>query len=108
MNCCGNKENENKESDKPSDQGQGTNIKHKGHMSHMWMMALCCGLPIVILFILPLLGISLFKGALLGIVPFICPIMMMIMMPMMMRRNSCDKEQPAQSEVKSIESKPLV
>ena len=108
MNCCGKKENENKESGITSDPVQESKMKHKGHMSHMWMMALCCGVPIVILIIMPLLGISLFKGALLGIVPFICPIMMMIMMPMMMRKNNCDKEQPVQSEVKSIENKSQV
>lgn len=108
MNCCSDKDNENKQSDKASDQVQGSNTKHKGHMSHMWMMALCCGLPIAVLFLLPLFGVSLFKGSLIGIVPFLCPIMMMIMMPMMMRRDKGSSEQINNVEIKSIESKPLV
>lgn len=106
MNCCSN--NGKKEFVKVSNQTQGRNTKHKGHMSHMWMMALCCGLPIVVVLILPLFGVSLFKGGLLGIVPFICPIMMLIMIPMMMRKNNCNAEPINDPEIKSIESKPLV
>jgi purine-cytosine permease-like protein len=107
MNCC-NKDDESKEPGEVSDQVQGNKMKHKGPMSHMWMMVLCCGIPIALFLLLPLFGISLFKGALIGIFPFICLIMMMIMMPMMMKRNNCDTHQENKREIKSIESKPLV
>lgn len=53
---------------------------HKGHMKHM---IICCGLPIVLLLLLPLFG---YKGSLLILLPLICPIMMIAMMPMMMRK----------------------
>jgi hypothetical protein len=52
-------------------------------------MALCCGLPIIIIGALPL--ITRFSpgagGILLRIAPFICPIMMISMMLMMFRGN---------------------
>lgn len=55
------------------------NCNHKGHMLHM---ILCCGLPLLILLVLPLVG---YRGILQTIAPFICPVMMLVMMPMMMR-----------------------
>lgn len=58
---------------------QNKNGSHKGHMLHM---ILCCGLPLLILLVLPLFGYS---GILQRIVPFICPVMMLLMIPMMMR-----------------------
>jgi len=71
MNCC--KKDENKDNLKK-------NKKH--HMSHMIMMALCCGAPVLILLIITLLG---YQGILFTLLPFICPIMMVLMMPMMLR-----------------------
>jgi len=74
------------------------------HKSHLKMMALCCGAPFLILLILSLLG---YKGVLQNIIPFICPIMMLAMIPMMMRghgKDCCSKD-PDNTEVKSIEEK---
>lgn len=89
MNCCKNQNNENRK-------------KHKRHMLHM---ILCCGLPLLIIFVLPLLG---YKGFLTTIAPLICPIMMLVMIPMMMRGNggSCHNNSSPE-ETKSIEEKQL-
>jgi len=74
MKCCD--QNENKTTN---------NNKKKGHFNHMWMMLLCCGAPILVLFVISLLGTSFpeIKLALVSILPFLCPIMMLIMIPMM-------------------------
>lgn len=78
MNCHGNKNGENK--------------KHNP-IKHMLMMVLCCGLPFLLVAILPFISIGVgLKTAIAGIVPFICPIMMMLMMPMMfkgMKQGGC-------------------
>jgi hypothetical protein len=60
-----------------------TTTSHKGHM---WMMAVCCGLPIIGFIAIAVLGVSMpsLETALL----FICPIGMIGMM-YMMRRDSC-------------------
>jgi len=105
LNCCNNKDNENKLANSQDDI-QPKKSKHRGHMSHMKMMAICCGAPVLLLLLLPLFG---YKGFLLGILPFICPIMMVAMMPMMMGMGK-SKDNPkdiGQAEVKSIENKPL-
>jgi hypothetical protein len=51
----------------------------------MLMMALCCGAPVILLLIIPLLGsrFSGLRGVLTTITPFICPLMMLMMIPMM-------------------------
>lgn len=57
---------------------------HKGgHLSHMLMMAFCCGAPVLILLAVPLLGSSLprLRAVLVSIAPFLCPF---IMIPMML------------------------
>jgi hypothetical protein len=97
MNCCeenknnneeerslttGNTKIENVKSEEPGrghDCGQAPAHNHKGHLLHM---GLCCVLPLLILLVLPLIG---YKGILQSIAPFICPVMMLVMMPMMMR-----------------------
>ncbi|EQB88649.1 hypothetical protein J2Z44_002617 [Clostridium punense] len=75
--------------------------KHKP-MKHMLMMGLCCGLPILIVGILPLLNIGVgAKTMLASITPFICPIMMVLMIPMMFRNmkdGACCGEKKEQSE----------
>ncbi len=75
MNCC------NHNNDK--------NHHGKGHMSHLWMMILCCGAPLLVLLLLPLLGtrfpgISLFLAS---IAPFLCPVLMIGMIPMMFMKD---------------------
>lgn len=81
MNCHNNNKN-----------GNGTH-KHSP-LKHMLHMAICCGLPIIILAALPL--ITRFSPAAAGILgriaPFLCPLMMLAMLPMMFgggRKGSC-------------------
>lgn len=58
-------------------------------LKHMLHMILCCGLPIVIIGFLPL--ITRYSpsagGVVARIAPFICPIMMIAMIPMMFGKN---------------------
>lgn len=88
MNCCNNKDN------------SGSNGQHKmKHISHKVMMVLCCGAPLLILLFLPVISSYLSPNArnlLITIVPFICPIMMFFMMPMMKERG--DRQQTTQDE----------
>ena len=81
MNCHG----DNKEK-------QG-NHKHSP-LKHMLHMAICCGLPIIVIGLLPVITrFSPSAGNVIGkVAPFLCPIMMIFMMPMMMRgskKGSC-------------------
>lgn len=59
---------------------------------HMIHMAICCGLPIVVIAALPLIAkISpRASGILVWIAPFLCPIMMITMLPMMFGHNKKD------------------
>jgi hypothetical protein len=64
--------------------------KNKGghsSMKHMLIMALCCGLPILLIALLPFLkiGNTGFRVTLASIIPFLCPIMMLFMIPMMLK-----------------------
>jgi FtsH-binding integral membrane protein len=56
---------------------------------HMWHMILCCALPIVVIGILPFVArFSPSASGLLGrIAPFLCPLMMLAMLPMMFGGN---------------------
>ncbi|MBU3114848.1 hypothetical protein [Clostridium lacusfryxellense] len=73
--------------------GKQSNGKHSP-LKHMLHMAICCGLPITILFSLPLIikASPSIGSVVLRILPFICPVMMIFMIPMMMRgskKGSC-------------------
>lgn len=83
MDCCNNKQEGNNK------QEQNHKGKHRGHMSHMVMMALCCGAPLILLLLLPAIGSVIpGAGAVIGkIVPFLCPLMMLLMLPMMFGKN---------------------
>lgn len=84
MNCHGTHDNNNKQ-----------NKKQKGHFPHMLMMALCCGAPIIILSIVPFLmnnGGSAIAKPLGAIAPFICPVMMVFMIPMMLKGHKNGKK----------------
>jgi hypothetical protein len=92
MNCCNNGGKVKlKKSKRP----------HK-HMSHMWMMVLCCGAPLILLLVISLLGASFsgLKLGLVGILPFICPVMMIAMIPMMLRRG---KDTGGHNEINTTE-----
>ena len=71
------KQNDNDSSNKQPEQ------KGHSHMKHMWMMAACCGLPIVGLLAIGAIGIS--SPSLETLITLICPIGMGIMMYSMMR-----------------------
>lgn len=65
-------------------------VSHKhSPLKHVLHMALCCGLPIIIIAALPLITrLSPEAGGAIGkIAPFLCPIMMLLMLPMMLRAN---------------------
>lgn len=73
MNCCNHHDPDHE------------NHSKKGHLSHLWMMVLCCGAPLLALLALFLLG-ARFPGVsalLLPLVPFLCPVLMVGMVPMM-------------------------
>ena len=61
----------------------------------LMMVALCCGAPILILLIITLLG---YQGILFTLLPFICPIMMVLMMPMMLRGGNKDKSEQTEEK----------
>ncbi|HEX3018029.1 MAG TPA: hypothetical protein VHP31_09275 [Caproicibacter sp.] len=92
MNCC-NHNNDNK-----------NNNSHKGRISHMWMMALCCGAPLLIIILISVFGANFpaIRSAILPVLPFICPIMMVVMMPMMFMQHNhnCNKEEGITDESK--------
>lgn len=102
MNCCDHNSN--------NSNGNNQNNKHAhkgGHMSHMWMMALCCGAPIILFLVASLLGSSLpgLKAVLLSIAPFLCPIMMIGMIPMMFmhgRHDNNGHEEKPNDQVESL------
>ena len=82
MNCHGN-HNDNKGN------------KHKSHLSHMLMMILCCGAPILLLRLVPVLansGSVKMAAVLSTVAPFICPLMMLLMIPMMFKKNKGSTE----------------
>jgi hypothetical protein len=87
MDCC----NHNSNGSSGNNQ-KNQHAHHGGHMSHMWMMALCCGAPLILLFAVSLLGTGLpgVKAVLLNVVPFICPIMMIGMILMMFMHGKHD------------------
>lgn len=69
-------------------------VRKHSPLKHMLHMAICCGLPIIIIGALPL--ITKFSPAAGGILekiaPFLCPIMMLAMLPMMFggsKKGSC-------------------
>lgn len=96
MNCCNHNKKDNQD-----------NRPHKGHMSHIWMMVLCCGAPLLVLLLISLIGVSFpeIRAVLVLILPFICPVLMVGMIPMMFIKNKhkedhCDsKQNEIQSEV---------
>ncbi len=65
-------------------------------MHHILHMVICCGLPVVIIMLLPFIaGFSPAIAALLGVIaPFICPVMMGLMFFMMFsgkKSGCCEK-----------------
>ena len=79
--------NENKNDEKKENKGGHSSMKH------MLMMVLCCGLPILLIAVLPFLkiGNAGFKIGLASIIPFLCPVMMIFMIPMMLKGSKSGK-----------------
>jgi hypothetical protein len=75
MNCCGQDHNEK-------------NKRAKGGMAHLWMMALCCGAPLLIVLAVSALGANFpaVRAWLVSILPFACPVLMLLMIPLMLFR----------------------
>lgn len=73
--------------------------KQRGHLKHIAMMAMCCGLPILLLISVAAYGIN--SQSLEFLILLICPIGMGLMIWMMMR----DRESP---EVGADKTDPLV
>lgn len=99
MRCC-NGNHQHKE-----DRHEG----HRGHLSHIWMMLLCCGAPVLILLLLPAIR-AVIPGAgnvVNKIIPFLCPLMMFMMLPMMFRRNKADEGDQACGKMEREENKSL-
>lgn len=91
MNCC--RHNHDKQSNHESG--------NKGHLKHMLMMILCCGLPIGLLLLMPFISSVLPGSANLMrfAVPLLCPIIMIAMIPMMIRDRKSQKVGSEKSEV---------
>lgn len=91
---------------------QGTH-KHSP-LKHVLHMALCCGLPIVIIGFLPLIvRYSPAAGGILGkVAPFLCPIMMIMMLPMMLKGNKkgncCDDKNENNDNKEPLELNKLI
>jgi hypothetical protein len=90
-----------------------TSHKHNP-LKHMLHMILCCGLPIVIMALLPIITtFSPGAASKIGkIAPYLCPLMMIAMIPMMMRHNKkgscCDNTNENLDNNKSLElNKPI-
>ncbi|MDO8685837.1 MAG: DUF2933 domain-containing protein [Clostridiales bacterium] len=79
MNC----HNDNNQAQNNHEKG------HKGHGNHMLLMVLCCAIPIVLLLLLPVLRINIpaLKRFLPYAVLLLCPLMHILMMPMMFRKD---------------------
>lgn len=79
MNCC------NGNNKDPNNGG----TRHKGIVSHLMMMVLCCGMPAMLLLLVPLIGSRIpgLSSIMVSITPFICPVMMLLMIGMMFIKN---------------------
>ncbi len=83
MNCHG-------KNDHNGQEGSGK----KSHWSHLLMMVLCCGAPALVLLLLPVVakvGSPETAKVLAGVAPFLCPLIMVLMIPMMFKGNKSDR-----------------
>lgn len=88
------------------------NRQPSNHKKHMWLMVLCCTLPIVFIAIFTIFKISTptTKGLLAGSVFLLCPLMHLLMLPMMFgwgKKNKVTHQvqsQPVSIDVKKIEN----
>lgn len=66
-----------------------TSNRNNNHPHSIWMMVLCCGAPILLLFVISVLGANFIalKAVLTSTLPFLCPAMMLLMIPMMFMKS---------------------
>ncbi len=90
--------------------GNNKSGENKNHnpIKHMLIMVLCCGLPFIIIGTLSFINIGgAFKAGIIGITPFICPIMMVFMMGMMFKDmkhgNCCSEKKELDNDQSKIE-----
>lgn len=84
--------------------GQEKHQQHKHtHISHMLMMALCCGLPVLLIALIPLIGrfIPGISNSVYLLPLLLCPLMMIPMMIGGMREK---KESENQNELQKSEN----
>lgn len=87
--------------------------KQGGHkhspLKHMLHMIICCGLPVVIIGFLPLISrISPGAGNFVSrIVPFLCPLMMIGMIPMMLGGNKKEDHYDNTNEINETSKKSI-
>ena len=98
MNCC---THNSKDTNQNSQKKQHVH----GHLSHIVMMALCCGAPVLILLAIPLLGSSLpgLRAILAGIAPFLCPLMMISMMFLHGKHNGHDAKESRRAKEETVD-----
>lgn len=84
-----------------------TNDKKQGHShaKHMWMMAICCGLPVIGFLAIAILGISM--PSLETLLLVICPVGMVGMMYMMNRNNHGNQKDSSCCQSDKSEDKSL-
>lgn len=93
MNCCNDKNEEQKHESK----------KRLGNLKHLFMMILCCGAPLLLVSLLPVISAVIpgSENLLRTITPFLCPILMIGMIPMMVKEwkaNSAGGKKAIQAE----------
>lgn len=85
MNCHDNKNN----NENTGEHNHNDNQKHKGHWLHMVLMVLCCAIPLLLIFALPLLNVEneSLKNLMSGAIFLLCPLMHILMMPLMFKKD---------------------
>lgn len=96
MSCCNNNQGPN-----------GHENGHKGHSRHMLLMILCCAIPVVLLLLLPFLGINnpLIRSILSFGMLLICPLMHIMMIPLLFRKDKGKKSDEQEAYMKEIADK---
>ena len=87
-----------------SENAAGNGEKKKRRFNHMWMMAICCGLPIIGFMVIGALGVT--SASLEKLLFWICPIGMGAMMLMMHRNNEHTEESSCCESVETKQDNP--